>query len=113
MTNRWGKEWVTADRSDAKFCSLVGSNFKMLDELQRLRTEKSDELMRGLGSANDDLADPENAGDAPMPKRAKKDLADEIPGHAAEKGGGGRTRMRRMGRVRVRGEMIRRNGGGG
>eukprot|EP00959_Pyramimonas_sp_CCMP1952_P034732 727990-Pyramimonas_sp.AAC.1 len=75
-------DWVTCDRVDSRFARFLGKSFEMMEELQRLRTVKCEAMMKALGIDTDDPLRDESADadDGPLPKRARKELADEITG---------------------------------
>eukprot|EP00959_Pyramimonas_sp_CCMP1952_P401033 8403522-Pyramimonas_sp.AAC.1 len=61
-------------------CShVIGDNFAMLDELIKLRNMQCGKLMSELATQNDPLlADSDSPGSGPLPKRAKKEMLDDI-----------------------------------
>ncbi|CAK0844788.1 unnamed protein product [Prorocentrum cordatum] len=74
-----GQEFVAIDRQ-SKMCShVIGDNFAMLDELIKLRNMQCGKLMSELATQNDPLlADSDSPGSGPLPKRAKKEMLDDI-----------------------------------
>ena len=65
-------KFVTADRLDCRFAKFVDSNFKMLDYAINIRNTAVEVAMR----ADDPMQDDESA---PLPKRPRKEMFDDIP----------------------------------
>jgi len=82
VEQKFGLDWVTCDRVDARFAKFVNKNFQMMEELQCLRTEKSEQMMKSLEiDAEDPLQKEATESEAgPLPKRARKQMVDEIAG---------------------------------